>query len=145
MDWPQSSLPNGLFMLHLRRAVWSDAPLLWYWRNDPATRAASRSTEPVPWTDHLAWLDLTLRSTSRALYLAEWDGLPIGTGRLDRHGLETELSWTIGPESRRQGYGRKLVLALIQETDLPCYACIKHDNHASIRIAQSLGLDVRLI
>ena len=37
-----------------RAATLEDARLLWEWRNDPATRVASRSSEEVAWDDHLA-------------------------------------------------------------------------------------------
>lgn len=106
-------------------ARFEDAGRLFAWRNDAATRASSRSHDEVSWPDHLAWLERTLQSSDRRLFVVRRDGDPIATVRFDRetrdersitdaqgitdeHGAaneegiagEWEISVTVAPDAR---------------------------------------------
>lgn len=72
--------PDGV---SVRRATPSDASRLFDWRNDPAVRAASRSTAELQWDEHVAWLGRTLGRDDVVLLLAEADGQAVGTVRFD--------------------------------------------------------------
>ena len=123
-------------MIVLRPATMADAGLLLRWRNDPATRAASVNPAEVGRQEHLAWLEASLRSPTRTLLVAELDGAPVGTVRIDR-GAETELSWTVAPGHRGKGLGKAMVQAAVPEGDV--VARIARDNAASQAIALAAG------
>lgn len=123
-------------MLTLRPATLADAERLFAWRNDPATRAASVHDGEVAWEEHLAWLNSSLASLARDLLIAEEDGEPVGTVRIDRTD-ETEVSWTVAPGHRGKGYGAAMVRLACP--DEPSIAHIKADNAASRKIAVAAG------
>lgn len=118
----------------------ADAERLWAWRNDPDTRANSRSTDFVSWEDHVAWLTRRLERSEPGIYIAERDGVPVATFRLD----DDVVSYTIAPEHRGQGIASAL-LALVAERFGPKRAEIKPDNLASIRAAEKSGHTVVLL
>ena len=115
-----------------------DAQLLFEWRNDPATRAASHNTAPLDFDLHLMWLKASLGNDARRLYVAMLDGVPVGTIRADLSDV-TELSWTVAPQWRGRGVGTRMV-ALAAATHSPVRAEIKSANIASQRIAEKAGL-----
>ncbi len=124
----------------LRKATLADAQRLFDWRNDPQTRAASHSTEILNFDSHLRWLEKTLLSPNRVLYIAEIDGIAVGTARADKiHGV-TELSWTVAPDRRGTGVGTCMVRLLMEKTSGPLIAEVRCDNLASLRIAKKCGL-----
>lgn len=135
--------------MKLRPATMEDAKLLLAWRNDPETRKASINTEEVTWDGHIAWLKRTLNDQpdppNRYLFVAEEEGTPVGTVRLDRLAEDQggfELSWTVAPEARGRGVGRQMVETA---TKLPILlserfiARIKPDNLASLKIVAAVG------
>lgn len=122
--------------MHLRPATMNDAGVLFAWRNDPETRANSVNSDPVAWADHCAWLKASLANPDRDLLIAELDGMPVGTVRIDR-GDETEISWTVSPEHRGKGVAKYMV-ALASPSGR-AVARIKPANIASQKIAESVG------
>ncbi len=119
-----------------------DAKILFDWRNDPLTRENSHNTDEVPWENHVAWLEKSLVSPTRTLYIAEAEGVPVGTVRADLHNGARELSWTVAPEARGKGFGKAMVLQFVREI-LPgvrLIASVKKGNRASESIARALGL-----
>lgn len=127
-------------MITLRHATHEDARVLFEWRNDPATRAASLSPQPVRWEDHLCWLNAVLEDAGRQLMIAEHDGQAIGTLRADSGDGVTELSWTVAPDARGKGLAKPMVQALRDRVSGPVCARVRSDNAASIRIAEHIGL-----
>ena len=89
----------GVPRVRLRPATVADAVLLRIWRNDPATRAASRHSGGVEAEEHAAWLDRTLADPDRLLLVAELGGAPVGQVRLDRDGECWEISVSLAPEA----------------------------------------------
>ena len=80
-----------LRQITLRRAGHADSRRLWQWRNDFATRQASRHRAWIPHGAHALWLVKVLPDPDRLLLIAEdtdvmGDPLPVGTVRLDRQG-----------------------------------------------------------
>jgi RimJ/RimL family protein N-acetyltransferase len=124
----------------LRPATLEDAQRLHAWRNDPETCANSHNTDPVPWADHVAWLERSLASASRQLFVAEADGVPVATCRADESESGIELSWTVAPAARGHGIGYELVRLLVQRFHLhPLRAEVKTSNVASQKIALAAG------
>lgn len=118
--------------MKLRPATIEDAQILFDWRNDPLTRESSISTDPVAWDDHVRWLEASLSNPNRELLVAEIDGVPVGTVRLDDG---VELSWTVAPSQRGKGIGKQMV-SLVERGSI---ARIKRSNVASQRIAGAAG------
>lgn len=126
--------------LSLRAATLSDAEILLAWRNDPETRAASHNSDKVSLSNHLAWLESSLKKPEqRRLWLAEKEDKLVGTCRADREGDTWELSWTVAPEARGQGVAYDMVSRLVKHFDEPLTAQIKTGNMASMKVAEKLG------
>jgi spore coat polysaccharide biosynthesis predicted glycosyltransferase SpsG/ribosomal protein S18 acetylase RimI-like enzyme len=125
----------------VREASNADAALLLGWRNDPETRAWSRTTDPVSPADHQAWLARGLRNPDRRLLIAEQDRKPVGTVRFDRDGRHWEVSITLAPEAR----GRKLAVPVllaaerVLEPRTTVRACVHRDNGASRALFRRAG------
>lgn len=127
----------------LRPADQQDAALLFAWRNDPATRAASHQAAPLAWESHLSWLRSALGAPDRHLWIGELEGRPVGTVRAERCGGAWRLSWTVAPEARGRGVGRALVTRAAARLTGPLRAEVKVGNRASQRIAEAAGLALR--
>jgi RimJ/RimL family protein N-acetyltransferase len=128
--------------MNLRLATIEDCEILFAWRNDLATRLASRNSAPIAFNEHKRWLVKTLDNPKRALYVAELEGTPVGTVRTDMVGDVAEISWTVAPEHRGRGIGKLMVRTLAQSISGPIRAEVKGSNLASIRIAEAAGLSL---
>lgn len=124
--------------LQLRPATLADALLLLAWRNDPVTRKNSRNQAVIAQDAHMAWVKTRLHE----IYIAEDKGVPVGTVRAEKGKESTQLSWTIAPNVRGQGYGKAMVLKFVRENipDHRITATIEEGNYASEAIASALGL-----
>ena len=127
-----------------RRATFEDATTLHEWRNDPETRAHSRTQGEVAWHDHLAWLTRVLDSADRQLFIVEANGEAIGTVRWDRRGpVDWEVSITVAPHRRGQRLALPLLLAgetaLEAESPVRLIAAVHTDNPASRRLFVAAG------
>jgi spore coat polysaccharide biosynthesis predicted glycosyltransferase SpsG/GNAT superfamily N-acetyltransferase len=151
----------GASPLVARPATLQDSRLLWAWRNDPATRASSRSSAEVPWEDHLRWLTATLDRTDRILLVVEdpaGTAGPVGTVRWDLQaepavgpagGDEWEVSITVAPQWRGQSLARPLLragelamsgMARSGGTGVSAYLAVVHcDNGPSVRLFETSG------
>lgn len=129
--------------ISLRLATIKDADLLFRWRNDLETRNASRSTAIIKFDEHLLWLSQTLSNPNRKLYVAEENRVPVGTVRADLTQGVWELSWTVSPDARGQGVGKRMVAELAKQIFEPIRAEVKSGNHASIQIAKYAGMEIQ--
>jgi RimJ/RimL family protein N-acetyltransferase len=136
-----SPCPERVLVI-LRKAGIEDSDLLLAWRNDEETRMNSLHSAPIQADEHARWLDRSLRSTDRSLFIVEESGMPVGTVRIDAlPDGQKELSWTIAPERRGTGIGKQAVKKAIDEhPDWVFVARIKRTNNASIKIAEHAGL-----
>ena len=121
-----------------------DAERLLAWRNDPVTREMSVNESEIAPHEHTEWLRKVLDSAEHVLLVAEEDGGPVATVRLDRLGArEAEVSVTVAPASR----GRRLATAVLAQAesvaqergDVHLVARIKPTNHASVRAFKKAG------
>lgn len=124
----------------LRPVSAGDIDILLVWRNDPATRAASRNTEVITREIHVRWLDWRLRDPFTRMFVAEADGIPVGVVRIESENTGQLLSWIVAPEVRGRGFGMKMVEAAFALTTGAVKAEIRIENEASIKIAESLGM-----
>jgi RimJ/RimL family protein N-acetyltransferase len=127
-------------MIVFRPATENDAALLLSWRNDPDTQAASRSTKAIEPVSHIDWLRLKLSSPATQILIAEDDGKPVGTVRVDFRGAYSELSWTVSPRERGNGVGTRMLAQAVRAILVrPLRAEIKSANTASVRMAEKCG------
>jgi RimJ/RimL family protein N-acetyltransferase len=139
----------------LRPATFDDCARLHQWRNDPDTRAASLSEEPVPLDAHVNWLQKTLQRDDCRLYVAQDDatGAPVGTCRLDKLTPQpgeqplVELSLTVAPAHRGRGYAQQIINAAIAAAATTSAfhdaravrAIVKRANERSMRAFSACG------
>lgn len=132
--------------LHVRRATMADAETLLRWRNDPATRAASRQKHEVTLDQHLGWLEASLQRDDRLLLVASDDEGDVGTVRWDRiDDGEWEVSITVAPERRGRSLARPLLHAgerFLADSGVAVAALVAgvhEDNPASRRLFERSG------
>lgn len=126
--------------LHLRPATLEDSEILHTWRNDPAVRQASHDQSEIELQAHQIWLRESLANPERKIFIAEMGGIPVGTVRSDFKDGAYELSWTVAPEVREQGIGKRMVAMLASQIEGPIRAEVRIGNVASVRIAEHVGM-----
>lgn len=131
--------------------------MLLRWRNDPETRAMSSDTSEISLGEHLAWMHKRLNqgrldAAYSGLYVAEVNGEPVGTGRIDRGYTSLslrmdscKLGYSIDPDVRGKGYGKLLVEALNRNARRMGYAMvccrIRRSNTKSLLCAAKAGVN----
>lgn len=126
-------------ILNIRPATEEDARLVWEWANDPVTRTASFSSDPIPWSDHTRWFDSKLKSENCLFFLiTREDGLPVGQVRYDKEGKEAVISVSLEESFRGHGYGSAILRlasnkVMASEGIDVIHAYIKKNNEASKR------------
>ena len=128
--------------LRLRPAEPGDWADLLVWRNDPHTRAMSRTSEAIEEAAHRRWFEQALADPARVLLIAELDGESVGVVRLD-HGSDTEISINLSPAHRGRGLGRRMLEAALATTPERLTAWIKDENRASRRLFEQCGFELR--
>lgn len=131
----------------LRPATERDSEGLWLWRNDPATRQSSRTSDPIAWPEHSRWLQSVLADQDRHLLIAQQNGDPVGTVRFDRlDGVDQgyEVSINLRPGIRGQGSGRSILdtacaLFAAENEGATLYATVHRNNAASRRLFEKCG------
>jgi UDP-2,4-diacetamido-2,4,6-trideoxy-beta-L-altropyranose hydrolase len=129
--------------VRVRRASMADARLLWRWANDPDTRAASFTSEPIPYPDHVQWLRDRLADRSCVLLIGWNSAGPLGQVRFAGREAEAEVSVSVAPEHRGTVGGLLLERAirrfrrLSPRVDL--VARVKIDNEPSRRLFEGAG------
>jgi RimJ/RimL family protein N-acetyltransferase len=98
--------------VELKPATQADSEELIRWRNDKATREASVQQGEVSLADHVAWLEKTLVSKDRLLFVGWLEGQRLGQVRLDRRDAGAwEVSITVAPEHRGRGLATAMLRA----------------------------------
>ena len=131
-------------VITVRDATMDDCLHLLRWRNDPATRAVSRSTEAIDLDSHAPWLERTLQRDDRELLIVEFEGRPVGMVRFDAEDSAWEISINMAPESRGRGYARAALseaeqLFFRRHPGTSIVAFIRADNSASAGLFDRAG------
>jgi UDP-2,4-diacetamido-2,4,6-trideoxy-beta-L-altropyranose hydrolase len=124
--------------LALRDAAPEDARLIWEWASDPAVRAVSFTSDPIPWDSHLRWYAARLQDPQSLFWLGCRAGHPVGQVRFDLSGNRAVISVSLDPEARGKGLGALLIWkacrALFAARPIAAVtALIKPGNPASAR------------
>jgi RimJ/RimL family protein N-acetyltransferase len=121
-----------------------DAPLLREWRNEPATRAASRNTGEVGEAEHIAWLEGAMADPDWRLFVAEQGERPVVQVRFHRSGETWEISVSLATGARGGGLGSALIDAGVGRLRADgargtVNAWVRPGNEASLRAFRSGG------
>lgn len=131
--------------IRLRCAGHQDARVVFDWRNDSETRAASLETDPISWPVHELWWKASLGRADRVLLIGEdaWDR-PVGLIRFDARDGRWVVGVQVAPDRRGQGWGHELLSSgLARMADkrgaYRFTAEIKPENEASQRLFAGCG------
>jgi spore coat polysaccharide biosynthesis predicted glycosyltransferase SpsG/RimJ/RimL family protein N-acetyltransferase len=129
----------------LRPAEPQDCRTIWEWRNDSEARAASFSSDPIPYESHQRWYQAKLSDGNARLWMAEDpQGCPVAHVRLEIQGRESSISVHVDPARRGQGWGQAAIrqasgMTLLREPVTLIRAQIKRQNKASQAAFQKAG------
>jgi UDP-2,4-diacetamido-2,4,6-trideoxy-beta-L-altropyranose hydrolase len=130
----------------LRPATRDDIRQLWEWANEPGTRAASFSPEPIPWERHQRWFPIKLTDPHCIIFIAavEWESNPLGQVRFEREGDDAVISISLDASFRGRGYGPALIRLASAEAFRRwpvgrIVALIRADNPASRQAFRKAG------
>lgn len=133
--------------IDISEATPADSEAIWRWRNDPLTRAMSKSTEEVPRAAHEKWFAAALADPSRILLVGRIadTGEAIGMCRFDlaEDGASAEASINLAPAARGRGLSGPLLGTAIAwfagRHPVRLTATIREANMASRRCFQGCG------
>ena len=131
--------------LYLRSATIDDLNILFDWVNEPSVRKNSFNTNIISVEEHKKWLEQVLTDASTELYILLGNDTPIGQVRMAYYNDVWQISYSIAPAYRGQGYGKIIIQlaenALIRGNHVgeKLYAEVKKDNVASQHIFKRLG------
>lgn len=128
----------------VREATMDDCLPLLRWRNDPATRAVSRTTEAIGLDAHVPWLKRTLERDDRELFIAHVQGVPVGMVRFDADGAAWEVSINLAPETRGRGFALNVLseaegLFFRRHPGSSVFAFVRADNAPSMGLFDRAG------
>lgn len=111
MDKERKERLRSCRKLDLRPANADDCCLLWIWRNDPVVRAASFTSAPIQWEEHVKWLRRKIMDNDCLIYIvANRQGYPIGQVRFYKDTIESaEVNISIDARERNKGYGSSVL------------------------------------
>jgi RimJ/RimL family protein N-acetyltransferase len=108
-------MPSEADAVSLRSARDDDRDLLLAWRNEPAVRAASRSTGEVTPEEHAAWFARRLADADTRIFVVEHEGEPAGQVRVDRlDGARGEIHIALAESARGRGLAAPALSAAAQ-------------------------------
>lgn len=128
--------------LTVRPATRDDARRMHDWRNDPETRAVSRTSHQIGWDDHIAWVDRTLAAPDKQLMAGMIGEVPVGFIRFDMlEAGSAEVSLYLDPALHGLGLGRAMLLAgeRAAADGVDTLAEVLDGNTGSARLFESAG------
>lgn len=125
--------------LKIRLAECQDAKFFFDLRNDPLTRAMSRNTQEISWSDHKKWYLDRINISDCELFMVSQNSLEVGTIRVDTQENVSELSWMIAPQQRGIGLGKAMLKQFIKYRPDQYLAVVRNDNIASRRMCEAAG------
>jgi RimJ/RimL family protein N-acetyltransferase len=134
-----SLIDGAAFTLSLREACSKDAPALWRWANDGASRSASLNTEPIKPAAHLEWFN-SAADRGESIKICLQGNVPVGVVRLKDEDSDIRLSYSIAPEARGHGLAKEMLSIVLRDhLGRRLVASVREENSASNKILLSLG------
>jgi RimJ/RimL family protein N-acetyltransferase len=132
--------------LRLVAATHDDCDDVFRWANDPITRSASFSSDPIVYEDHCSWYKVSLRKDTRRLFIAVRENTKVGLIRFDAfdEGWEVaEIGINVAPEARGVGLGKTMLRAAADAAAQlgvrTIVAYVRPENEASRRAFLAVG------
>lgn len=130
----------------LRRANLEDIDKTYEWASDPLIRNFSFNTSKIDKKDHVRWFANKIQSESCVYYIAEIEGVAIGSIRFDITNKIALISYLLNPNFQGRGLGKKIlregVNQLYLEKNVDCIVgLVFKSNIASIKNFESLGYE----
>lgn len=101
---PEEQTTDGR-KIKIRPGLDSDTDLIFGWQSDPQTRLFFRNPRTPTHDEHLRWMQHTLCSPDRHLFLVECNNLPVGVLRLDKCADPSTYEVSIFISNSYQGLG----------------------------------------
>ena len=99
----------------LRKVNIKDIDLLFEWTNELAVRENSFCSKLILYAEHVAWFQECLLDSDVDMYIAELEGVPAGTIRMNCSNDIAVISFSVDKNYRGQGIGKKM-LQLAEES-----------------------------
>jgi UDP-2,4-diacetamido-2,4,6-trideoxy-beta-L-altropyranose hydrolase len=130
--------------VRLRPAGPGDCRQIWEWANEPATRSASFSSDPIPWEQHQRWFAGRLRDPGCVFLIVQNDGEAIGQVRFELKQSAAVISVSLTERFHRHGLGARVIRMAVDELlrTRPIelvHAYIRQENVASLRAFAKAG------
>lgn len=129
--------PAAICALTVRDATINDARMLFDWANAPLVRSSSLSPEPIPWKNHLEWMERKLADSRCRIYIGMDGNRAIGQIRFDvRDDGDAEIDIHLSPTELGKGYGTQLIMEGVKRffgatSSGSVHALVKTGNAAS--------------
>lgn len=136
----------------LKRTIWlrtvceSDREQIYEWANDPDSREASFSTDPIPWKEHALWFESKIQDTEKTVFYVAHDvqNQPLGTIRFDLDGRDATINLNLVKSVRGQGLASLIINEAVKKLFIKrnvfrVNAFIKPHNIKSIRAFEKSG------
>lgn len=136
--------------IKLRRALSTDADMVFHWRNAFETRKYCFDPHPLIHDHHIEWFEESLKIPSRCLLIAELEFNPIGVLRYDINDSRAEVAIFLKPGLTGQGLGTKILLRGTDwmKINFPqlqtLQAKVMANNIASARAFKKAGFDISI-
>jgi UDP-2,4-diacetamido-2,4,6-trideoxy-beta-L-altropyranose hydrolase len=95
----------------IRCVAAADVEAIWQINSDPAVRAVSFSTDPIPFDEHEIWYERKLADRGCRWFVAERDGMIAGQIRYERDAGRAVVSFALAAAYRSRGLGTRLLTA----------------------------------
>ena len=130
-------------MIYLRKAEPEDVDILFEWANDPLVRENSFHTEQIPYEEHKRWFGGMMSNPKVFQYILMEEDIPCGQIRLNVQDDTAEIGYSIAPQYRGRGYGRRILQLMAEEVKQnhpeirTLVAKVKLNNPASVKLFES--------
>lgn len=129
--------------IYLREAHSEDVRLLFDWANEPAVRANSLNSEPIPFETHQKWFVSQLNNPDTKILILTDGTHSLGQIRIQKNGSLWEIGYSIDKEQRGKKLGSEIVRLLLNQFNHYSFkAIVKKENTASVTIFENLGFEL---
>ena len=132
----------------LKKAKMEDCYVLWKIRNNPRVKKNFFNTDTVSLKEHKKWFIDKVSDNDTEIYIAEHNGVKIGSARFEKHkrtdSNESLISVSIDPDFFGKGYGSEIIKSsterfFLEHGKTKISAKIKNENIASQKAFEKAG------
>jgi len=126
--------------LHLVNVVKNDLYQFFVWANEKIRLKNSLNNKPILWEEHIKWFSKQLISKETKIYILKVENIQVGQIRFNLKNRKWEIDYSIDSKYRNKGYGKAIIQLGLEKYSKgsKILASVKNDNHASIKVFESL-------